>query len=184
MEIVPQHDTKTLLPIIQAHTRQGTIIPCDEWAAYNRVQLLPTVCAHQTVNLSLEFVNSTTGMHTQNIESYWNRSKTKVKRMKGCHQQMLPSHLDKFMWREKHGRTASQALNSIIRHCGSVPCLIIPMLPWTAFILNLLSKHTTASFLICYQNTPHMRLQERSLMEDRHTHVRNMSRDDIKSRGG
>ena len=86
-----------------------------EWAAYNRVQLLPTVSAHQTVNHSLELINSTTGTHTQNIESYWNRSKTKFNRMKGCHQQMLPSYLDEFMWQERHGRTASQALNSIIR---------------------------------------------------------------------
>ena len=115
MEVVQRRDAATLLPIIQAHTRPETIIHSDEWAAYNHVQSLPTVAAHQTVNHSLEFVNSTTGAHTQNVESYWNRSKTKIKRMKGCHQHMLPSYLDKFMWRERHGRTASQALNSIIQ---------------------------------------------------------------------
>ena len=115
MELVAQRDAATLLPIIQAHTRPGTIIHSDEWAAYNRVQSLPNVASHETVNHSLEFVNSTTGTHTQNIESYWNRSKTKIKRMKGCHQHMIPSYLDEFMWRERHGKTASQALSSIIR---------------------------------------------------------------------
>ena len=114
MEVVQHRDAATLLPIIQAHTRPGTVIHSDEWAAYNNVQTLPTVAVHQTVNHSLEFVNSTTGAHTQNVESYWNRSKTKIKRMKGCHQQMIPSYLDEFMWRERHGRTASQALSSII----------------------------------------------------------------------
>ena len=79
-------------------------------AAYNRVQHLPPVAQHQTVNHSIEFVNSATGVHTQNIESYWNRVKTKIKRMKGVHDHMLSSYLDEFMWRERHGRTASAAI--------------------------------------------------------------------------
>ena len=32
-------------------------------------------------------------------ESYWNWVKTKFKRMKGVHENMLPSYLDEFMWR-------------------------------------------------------------------------------------
>ena len=36
------------------------------WAAYNNVQYLPPVVQHQMVNHSIEFVNSTTGVHTQN----------------------------------------------------------------------------------------------------------------------
>lgn len=115
MEIVQQRDAATLLPIIQAHTAPGTIIHSDQWAAYNNVQSLPSVSLHQTVNHSVEFVDSTTGAHTQNVESYWNRSKTKIKRMKGCHAEMLPSYLDEFMWRERHGKTASEAFTSIIR---------------------------------------------------------------------
>ena len=108
-------DCAPLLPIIQAHTAAGTIIHSDQWAAYNNVQSLPTVSSHQTVNHSVEFVDSATGTHTQNVESYWNRSKTKIKRMKGCHAEMLPSYLDKFMWRERHGKTASAAFASLIR---------------------------------------------------------------------
>ena len=40
MEIVPQRDAATLLPLINAHVAPGTIIHSDEWAAYNRVQRL------------------------------------------------------------------------------------------------------------------------------------------------
>lgn len=115
MMVVATRDAATLLPIIQRHVRPGTIIWSDQWAAYNRVQHLASVAQHETVNHSIEFVNPTTGVHTQNVESYWSRAKMKIKRMKGVHDQMLTSYLDEFMWRERHGRTASAALQSICR---------------------------------------------------------------------
>ena len=79
------------------------------------VQQLPSVSQHWTVNHSIEFVNLTTGIHTQNVESYWNRVKTKFKRMKGVQDTMLSSYLDEFMWRERHGRSGSTAMNSLFR---------------------------------------------------------------------
>ena len=63
----------TLLPIIQAHVANGTIIHSDQWAAYNRVASIPGVASHASVNHSINFVDPSTGVHTQNIESYWNR---------------------------------------------------------------------------------------------------------------
>ena len=113
--LVANKDAQTLLPILQQHLRSGTVVHSDEWAAYRRVQHLPSVAQHQTVNHSLHFVNPATGVHTQHIESYWNRVKTKFKRMKGVHETMLESYSDEFMWRERHGRTAYTALNSLIR---------------------------------------------------------------------
>ena len=88
------------------------IVHSDEWAAYNHVQQLPNV---HTVNHSITFVNPATGTHTQNIESYWNRVKTKFKRMKGVHEVMLTSYLDEFMWRERHGKAYSLAMQNICR---------------------------------------------------------------------
>lgn len=115
MRIVARRDAATLLPIIQSHVAPGTIIHSDQGSMYNRVGTLPSVASHASVNHSVEFVNSTTGVHTQNIESYWNRVKTKLKRMKGCHQSELSSYLDEFMWRERHGQTATVAFNNILR---------------------------------------------------------------------
>ena len=115
MQLVARRDAATLLSIIQSHIAPGTIIHSDQGSMYNRVGTLPSVSSHGTVNHSLEFVNSTTGVHTQNIESYWNRVKTKLKRMKGCHATELASYLDEFMWKERHGSTTRVAFNNIVR---------------------------------------------------------------------
>lgn len=115
MEVVPARDASTLLPIIRAHTAPGTTIHLDQWRAYSSVNTLPSVTAHGVVNHSLHFVDPATGVHTQTVESYWNRVKTKLKRMKGCDGNQLPSYLDEFMWRERFGKTGSDALQHIMR---------------------------------------------------------------------
>ena len=115
MMTVPDRTAQTLLPIIQRHLRNGTIVHSDQWRAYNRVQQLPSVTQHATVNHSLNFVDPTNGTHTQNVESYWNRVKTKFKRMKGVHESMLGSYMDEFMWQERHGTGASTTFASLCR---------------------------------------------------------------------
>ena len=113
VQIVPQRDATTLLPIIQQHVAPGTVVWSDEWAAYNHVASLLNVSNHDVVNHSVEFV-SPSGVHTQNVESYWNRIKIKLKRMRGCHEHQLASYLDEYMYRERYGRTARQCFDSII----------------------------------------------------------------------
>ena len=102
MQIVPDRTAQTLLPIIQRHTLPNTTVHSDQWQSYSRVQTLPNVSSYSTVNHSLHFVDPATGVHTQNIESYWGKVKLKFKRMKGCHASQLPSYLDEFMWRERY----------------------------------------------------------------------------------
>ena len=96
MEIVQRRGAATLLSIIQAHTAPGTV-HSDEWAAYHRVQQLGNIAAHHTVNHSLHFVDPVSGVHTQNVESYWDRVKIKLKRMRGCHAHQLANYLNEFM---------------------------------------------------------------------------------------
>ena len=114
MEIVRTRDAATLLPIIQQHVQTGTVIWSDSWAAYNGVAQVPGIQNHSTVNHSIEFTTPA-GVHTNHIESYWNRAKMKLKRMRGCHRSQLPSYLDEFMWRERYGRTNDEVLDSLYR---------------------------------------------------------------------
>ena len=72
--------------------------------------------AHGAVNHSVEFVNSLTGEHTQNIESLWCRVKKKLQRMKGCHAGELSGYLDEFMWREWHGTSPRVAFDNILQN--------------------------------------------------------------------
>ena len=67
------------------------------------------------MNHSVTFVDPVTCVHMQNAESYWNRDKTKLKRMKGCHAHQIPSYLDEFMWRKRYGQSKMVAFNSIMR---------------------------------------------------------------------
>ena len=73
MEIVDNRDAATLFPIIAHHILPGTILWSDKSGAYNRVTTIPGVAGHQSVNHSLHFKDPTTGVHTNTIESYWNR---------------------------------------------------------------------------------------------------------------
>ena len=68
------------------------------------------------MNHSLHFVDPVTGVHTQTIESYWNRAILRLKKMKGVSEEQLPSHFDEFMWRERFGQTRPDAFNNIIRN--------------------------------------------------------------------
>ena len=115
MEMVHSRNAATLLRIIQSHVAPGTTIHSDQWRAYSQVAQLPPVSTHHTVNHSLHFVDPATGVHTQHVESYWNRVTVKLKRMKGCHLRQLPGYLDEFMWRERHGKTGKEAFSSILR---------------------------------------------------------------------
>ena len=67
MLVVPDRTRNTLLPIIQQYIRPGTTIMSDEWAAYRDIGRIPGY-SHETVNHSQNFINPTSGAHTQSIE--------------------------------------------------------------------------------------------------------------------
>ena len=63
MQIVPDRRVATLLPIIETHVANGSIIHSDEWRAYRQVSSLRPVTSHGTVNHSVTFVDPVTGVY-------------------------------------------------------------------------------------------------------------------------
>ena len=80
MEIVAQRDKATILYTFQRICLPGTIIYSNQWAAYKDITSLEV--QHYTVNRSLNFVDFDYGVHTQHIESYWNKNKIYIKKIK------------------------------------------------------------------------------------------------------
>lgn len=99
MVVVENRSAATLLPIIGSICLPGTIIHSDEWPAYVNISR-NLGFEHGTVNHSLEFVNRTSSVHTQNIESYWAKQKQRGKEMKGIRRDLLNSYLFEYMWRD------------------------------------------------------------------------------------
>ena len=60
----------------------GSVVHTDQWAAYRQLQRILGL-QHGTVNHSLHFVDSVTGVHTQHAESNWCTAKEKLKSIKG-----------------------------------------------------------------------------------------------------
>ena len=115
MRVVPHRNARTLLPIIQTTVAPGSTVHSDEWAAYCSIQST-TGFTHKTVNHSLHFFDPTTGVQTNNVESYWNRAKLKLKAMRGCTKDQLPSYVDEFMWKEQFGRDQDDRFLNMLKH--------------------------------------------------------------------
>ena len=114
---------------------EWTTIWSDEWAAYNSVAALSRVAGHGTVNHSLHFVDPTTRVNTQSVESYWNQVIRKFKRMMGVTLHQLALHLDDFVWRERYEKTAGEPFTNVcvdIRPqycCGVYACIVAAVHP-------------------------------------------------------
>ena len=76
MRVVPDCTAATLLPLIQQHVAPGTPICVARTGVLLHCQMYPLI--GPPVNHSIQFTTRA-GVHTQNIESYWNRVK------RGCH---------------------------------------------------------------------------------------------------
>lgn len=69
---VAWRDAATLLSLIAAHVRPGTIIYSDNRSAYNQLSAKTgSTHGHHTVNHSLHFVDPVTGAFTQGLEGMW-----------------------------------------------------------------------------------------------------------------
>ena len=96
LQIVRRRNRLTLQPIIKRYVKLGTTIHTDEAKVYNNLTALGY--NHKTVCHKENYV-SATGVHTNNIESFWSCLKTHLRTMRGVSRKNLPIHLDEYWYR-------------------------------------------------------------------------------------
>ncbi|ORD96482.1 hypothetical protein HERIO_1597 [Hepatospora eriocheir] len=95
MFLVEKRDRDTLLPLLLKHVDTQSVIVSDGWKAY--CGLILYFCGHNVVNHSENFIDPTTGCHTQLIECIWSHAKLKIMANKrGTIISLLQSHLSFF----------------------------------------------------------------------------------------
>jgi transposase len=114
IELVENRSSETLLPILQRICLPGTIVVSDGWAAYARISELGF--EHRVVVHEDNFVDPSTGVHTNQVENYWQRYKRKFKRICGANREIIPSYLDEFMWLERYAPTFVGRWKNILLH--------------------------------------------------------------------
>lgn len=95
--VVKDRKAETLTSIILGVVQPGSVIVTDEWKGY--AHLTRAGFQHYTVNHSKNFVDPTTGYHTQNIERHWVDSKAWLKRARRP-SHLMQSHLDEVSYRK------------------------------------------------------------------------------------
>ena len=89
----------TLVPILDSHVANGSILCSDKWSAYKDLEehLRVEDSQHYTVNHSKNFVDPETGAYTQTVEGMWRHIKAFLPDF-GKQPQYLDSYLGTFMW--------------------------------------------------------------------------------------
>lgn len=112
IQLVDRRDADTLLPLIQSWCLPGTRILSDGWGAYGGLTQLGF--EHHVVVHENHFVDPETGIHTNNVEAFWQRCKRRLKRMYGTSRALLASHVDEFLWLDRNGKTFSNRFRNTL----------------------------------------------------------------------
>ena len=99
---VADRSAKTLLEAIQKFVRPGSIIYSDMWREYNGITERLGF-EHLTVNHSIGFVDSVTGVHTNTIEATWCGLKLLIPERNRTVD--IDNHLWEYIWRKLHAKT-------------------------------------------------------------------------------
>lgn len=91
-----------ILPLIEKHVCRGSIIYTDEAKVYQSLKKNVNY-EHKSIIHKYNFVNYENNVHTQNIESYNNKVKLRIKKMKGVKKEALDLFLCEFMWLDNFG---------------------------------------------------------------------------------
>ena len=112
--IVQKRDSETLLSHIEKIVLPGSIISTDEWSAYN--SLSNNGYTHQTVCHKYHFVEPSTGVHTQHVESLNNKIKKAIKERMGLYNHIKNDFLEYFMFIDYFKDDAYEKMLTLLEH--------------------------------------------------------------------
>ena len=93
-----EREAATLLPIIEGSVLSGTSVMSGLWTAYGGMQVM--VYTHLSINRTYEFVDTVTGVATQDVENSWKNVNYRNKKQYGTHRTMLESYLCDCIWQK------------------------------------------------------------------------------------
>lgn len=99
LELVTGRSAATLLEVILRRIHPQSTVISDSWRAYNGLQ--DAGFNHLRVNHTYNFVDPSSGAHTQTVERMWRSSKMKNKQMSGTNRDFLQSYMEEYMWRNQ-----------------------------------------------------------------------------------
>lgn len=111
--IIPDKKASTIIPILVDQIAHGSTIYTDEHRSYS--QLSGLGYNHRSVCHKYEFINSTTGVNTQAIESFHNELKLAVKRRKGVITSARPVFLNEFVFYFNNKNRYLESLLNLIK---------------------------------------------------------------------
>ena len=100
------------------------MIYSDGWMAYISIPYIAVAPPYRfaAVNHTLSFVDpGNPNIHTNNIETFWKAAKASFKRMIGTTKEMVPSHLDEFLYRDGLTKTIKYQRITAGSPAGTVP---------------------------------------------------------------
>ena len=125
LQLVPNKTQATLFAVLQQYIRPGSIIHSDRAAMYVDNRYDPPMShieniavnppyQHVSVNHHEHFIDPASGACTNAVEGFWKNAKKKNKEMCGTTEELLPSYMDEFQWRQLFGKKIFETFDNIL----------------------------------------------------------------------
>lgn len=118
---VPDRKAETLLPLIEDFIEPMSIIHSDCWKGYDRIDELDGCYVHQTVNHTQNFVDPSTGAHTQGVERMWREVKRPCRRCEGIMADDIEGYIAEYQWRYRCKICMNNAFEEAIHLISGCP---------------------------------------------------------------